>query len=181
MNITLISLKRLVIILGMLPVTCFAAGPRDDVEGLWASDGSILKIYEAKGQLHATILTIKDAVYSVEEDPERAGETRLDDNNPDESQRSRPIVGIDIFNDFVFEDEEWQGKIYDPESGNTYKSKVRSGEDGQLKIRGYIGLPIFGRTANFDPATSCLPHILEMLAIIENRNICPEPPPSDVD
>lgn len=39
------------------------------------------------------------------------------------------------------------GRIQDPESGDTYKSKLKFSEDfSEVELRGYLGSPIFGRT-----------------------------------
>jgi uncharacterized protein (DUF2147 family) len=41
----------------------------------------------------------------------------------------------------------WEnGKCYDPESGNTYRCKMRMTSPEQLEMRGYVGIPLFGRT-----------------------------------
>ena len=149
-----------------------SAEEREQVIGLWASDGSIFSVYEEKGELHGEIIALKDPVYTATEDATRAGMTRVDDNNPDEALRVRPIVGLEMFAGYQFEDDQWQGNIYDPESGKTYKSKVQLARDGRLEIRGYIGIPMFGRTAQFHPAASCLSHIVEMLKMTVHNGLC---------
>ena len=40
-----------------------------------------------------------------------------------------------------------KGKIYDPESGKTYSCKMwYDGGPGKLKVKGYVGISILGRT-----------------------------------
>jgi uncharacterized protein (DUF2147 family) len=78
------------------------------------------------------------------------GKAKVDINNEDESARGKPIIGLVMLNDFV-EDAQtahaWTaGTIYDPENGKTYSSKMTLNEDGTLEVRGYVGLPIFGRS-----------------------------------
>ena len=77
---------------------------------------------------------------------------KLDENNPNISLRDRPLKGLDILKDFVFDgDDEWEnGTIYDPVSGNTYDSYMTFKSDNKLKVRGYIGVSLFGRTAIFE-------------------------------
>ena len=38
------------------------------------------------------------------------------------------------------------GRIYDPNSGNTYKGTIQQVDANTLKLRGYIGISLFGRT-----------------------------------
>ena len=165
----------------LLIITCIvvsdvvAADNRDEVKGLWASPGSIFMVFEEQGRLHGKIIALKDAVYSEAEDLERAGQVRLDDNNPDQGLKTRTILGLEMFNEYEYESNHWQGKIYDPESGKTYQSKIKLADDGRLEIRGYIGIPMFGRTALFEPAISCKPHIVEMLKMTDQSNVCGTP------
>ena len=42
---------------------------------------------------------------------------------------------------------EWKGgDIYDPESGKTYSSYMFLKDKNTLKVRGYVGISLFGRT-----------------------------------
>ena len=45
-------------------------------------------------------------------------------------------------------DGKWSGgTIYDPNDGRTYKSKMELRDASTLRVRGYVGAPIFGRTS----------------------------------
>ncbi|WP_257640657.1 DUF2147 domain-containing protein [Acetobacter orientalis] len=44
------------------------------------------------------------------------------------------------------EGERWNGKILDPDSGHIYQAQIWSPHKDVLKLRGYIGLPLFGET-----------------------------------
>lgn len=155
----------------MLGFSSYGEG-RQEVKGFWASDGSIFSIFESDGILHGEIIALKEPLYTREEDAEREGQAKRDGENPDEILRQRPIIGLDMFSEYRFEKKRWQGKLYDPESGNTYQSRMVVAADGRLEIRGYIGVPLFGRTAQFDPVTSCQPHIVEMLKMTELAGVC---------
>ncbi len=62
-----------------------------------------------------------------------------DINNPDPKLRTRPLIGLPLITGFVWKDGGWQGgRIYDPESGRTYKSKLSLNRDGTLKVSGCI-------------------------------------------
>ncbi|MCM5681424.1 DUF2147 domain-containing protein [Schlegelella sp. S2-27] len=41
---------------------------------------------------------------------------------------------------------EWRGEIYNRENGKTYRCLMSLGTSGHLVLRGYVGLPLFGRT-----------------------------------
>ncbi|URW74703.1 DUF2147 domain-containing protein [Sphingomonas donggukensis] len=68
----------------------------------------------------------------------RPGGPAVDANNPDKALRNRPIQGIAILTGFTADDDRWRGRIYDPESGRTYRSELRI-DGGVLKVKGCFG------------------------------------------
>ena len=47
-------------------------------------------------------------------------------------------------------DNEWDnGNIYDPKSGNEYSGTMTLTSKNHLNLRGYVGIPLFGRTSNW--------------------------------
>jgi uncharacterized protein (DUF2147 family) len=75
------------------------------------------------------------------------GGVKLDVNNPDERLRDRGILGLEVLRVSRNADaDRWTGTIYDPHEGHTYRCNVVRLGDGRLKIRAYVGLPLFGRT-----------------------------------
>ncbi len=78
---------------------------------------------------------------------------KKDVNNPKEELRTRPLVGMDLFTNFIYKtsDEQWvDGKIYDPESGKTYSCKIWLTDNGKtMNVRGFIGFSLLGRTEKF--------------------------------
>ena len=73
---------------------------------------------------------------------------RYDELNPDPTLRGRPLKGLMIMSGFIYDsDGRWvDGRIYDPNSGNTYKGTIRQVDANTLKLRGYVGISLFGRT-----------------------------------
>jgi uncharacterized protein (DUF2147 family) len=53
-----------------------------------------------------------------------------------------------MLKDFKFDgNDEWKGgDIYDPESGKTYRSYMYLKDSNTLKVRGYVGISLLGRT-----------------------------------
>ncbi len=75
---------------------------------------------------------------------------RKDSKNPNESLRKRDVLGIELLTSFSCNNDTYtSGEIYDPESGKTYDCKMNL-EGNKLKVRGYIGISLFGRTEYFE-------------------------------
>lgn len=75
---------------------------------------------------------------------------RKDTKNPIESLKKRDVLGIELLTNFTYNDGAYtDGKIYDPESGKTYSCKMSLNGDN-LKVRGCIGISLFGRTEIFE-------------------------------
>ncbi len=62
--------------------------------------------------------------------------------------RNQPIVGMTILSGLRQAGNEYtEGQILDPDSGKLYRCTVRLIDGGnRLNIRGYIGIPLLGRT-----------------------------------
>ncbi|GAC1314821.1 MAG: DUF2147 domain-containing protein [Mucilaginibacter sp.] len=75
------------------------------------------------------------------------GKPKTDKKNPDKSLRARPELGLELLKDFTFagDDVYDDGTIYDPKSGKTYSCKMTM-NGTKLKIRGYVGISLLGRT-----------------------------------
>lgn len=67
------------------------------------------------------------------------GNDQRDDNNPDPKLRNRKLLGLSILTGFTRDGEVWRGKIYDPNTGNTYRSVVRRKSADVLEVKGCIG------------------------------------------
>jgi uncharacterized protein (DUF2147 family) len=74
-----------------------------------------------------------------------------DVNNPDPALRGRPILGLTILTGFSRQDGEWQGAIYDPQHGKSYRSILEPGDGGTLKVKGCIS--IFCKTQIWQPGS----------------------------
>jgi len=76
-----------------------------------------------------------------------------DKNNPDPALRNRRVIGLQILSGLVASDQNpvsWTGgTIYDPVSGNTYRCRLELEGHDRLRLRGYVGIPLFGRTTTW--------------------------------
>ena len=89
--------------------------------------------------------------------PGRPSEREFDDRNHDPSLRTRKLDGLTIMTGFEYDGSgRWtNGRIYDPNSGRTYRCTVKLLDPNTLEIRGYLGVSLFGRTETWtrdDPA-----------------------------
>ena len=135
-------------------VTVAAGGDGDVILGVWATDPegdggqAHIEIYLEGDRYFGKIVWLSEPLY-LEGDPHGpAGEAKVDTENPDEALRSRPIAGMTLMRDFRYKGKGlWhKGTIYDANNGKTYKAKLRLSDDGALKVRGYIGFSLIGRT-----------------------------------
>jgi uncharacterized protein (DUF2147 family) len=81
---------------------------------------------------------------------DEAGKPKTDQKNPDASLRGRPLLNLEILKDFAYDGDDVyeDGTIYDPKSGKTYSCKMTL-SGNKLKVRGYIGISLIGRTEVF--------------------------------
>jgi uncharacterized protein (DUF2147 family) len=79
------------------------------------------------------------------------GKTQLKDTkNPKPELRTREVIGMVFLTNFKYNNEQYQdGEIYDPLTGKTYSCKMWL-ENQNLKVRGFIGISLLGRTEIFE-------------------------------
>lgn len=151
-------MNTIITITGALLSMGGAANDADAIIGIWKTeeDKSLVEIYKVGDAYHGKIIDLKEKVF--EAGHEREGQTQVDLENPDPKLRERPIIGLEIVTDFEYagRGKYEDGKIYDPESGSTYKCKATLTDADTLKVRGYIGVALLGRTTvwkRVDPDT----------------------------
>lgn len=66
----------------------------------------------------------------------------------EDARKDQPIIGMTVITGMKKDGEgEYSGgQILDSNNGKIYKSKMSLREDGKLDVRGYVGLPMLGRT-----------------------------------
>ena len=122
----------------------------DDILGVWNNDekDAKIEIYKCGGKYCGRVIWLKEPNYPEGSKDGTPGTPRLDHNNPDPSLRKTSIIGLDIVRDFTSVDgHTWSGgTVYDPKNGKTYRGKMTLVSRNQLNLRGYVGIPLFGRT-----------------------------------
>lgn len=128
------NLKTLPFLIFALNSSLFLSA-QPGIYGQWNTGrGGIVEIYECGNELCGKL------VDSNEPD-------RIDVNNPDPTKSNEKLIGHNILKGFEHISEGvWKkGKIYNPNNGKLYSAKLTL--DGkQLKVRGFKGISLFGKT-----------------------------------
>jgi uncharacterized protein (DUF2147 family) len=82
-----------------------------------------------------------------------AGDQPKDVHNPDPARRGEPVCGLALMGSLKpvgSKDgalQKWEdGWVYDPQSGDTYSAEMKLEEPNVLKLRGYLGISLLGRS-----------------------------------
>ncbi len=128
--------------LSSILISTLAWAEKTDVEGRWLTQ-------EGDGWIRIQIVgdSLEGSV-AGSPDPKQREERELDDRNPDPDLRTRRLDGLIIMKGFEYDgDSKWSGgTVYDPNSGKTYKCTVTQVDADTLKMRGFIGISLFGRS-----------------------------------
>ncbi|MFP5079428.1 DUF2147 domain-containing protein [Pedobacter sp. JCM 36344] len=119
-----------------------SAQNKDAILGKWVN---------STGEAHIDVTKRSDKYFGkivwLKDPKDEKGNVKTDYKNPNTSLRSKQIVGLEILKNFVFEDGKWtDGSIYDPKSGKLYSCNMTLKANGDLNMRGYIGVALLGRT-----------------------------------
>ena len=116
----------------------------DAVTGVWKTgEGTaMVKIYKNGEKYEGKIVWLK------EPNDASTGLPKKDKNNPKETNRQQPVLGLINVWGFVYDGKnEWEdGNIYDPKTGNEYSCTMTLKDNNNLEVRGYVGISLFGRT-----------------------------------
>ncbi len=127
----------------------FAASP-EGILGVWDNQekDAKIEIFKCAEKFCGKIVSLKEPNYPADSKEGMPGTPKLDHKNPNPELRKVPVIGLEIMRGFTFAgDNVWKGgKVYDPKSGNTYSGKMTLVSPSQLKLRGFIGISLFGRT-----------------------------------
>jgi len=121
-----------------------------DVRGLWVDNRDserqkfAVLVEDCGTQLCGKIYWLKKPNFDN-------GEPKYDKHNPDESLQNRPLCGLKILTGFQHtKDYTWKnGQIYNPSDGRTFNSFMTLKEDGTLRIKGYVGITLFGKSVEW--------------------------------
>jgi uncharacterized protein (DUF2147 family) len=130
--------------IGCLLVFSIFYGQNQSVVGKWktvddetGAAKAVVEIYEKSGKIYGKIITVL----------EEKNRDKLCVNCSGED-RNKPIVGMVIIKGLSKEEHNQygSGKILDPKTGKLYRCFIQMEEKDRLKVRGYIGFSVLGRT-----------------------------------
>lgn len=135
-------MTSIVLLLGAA-VSTEAAAQDASPEGYWLTENKagVVEIFRCGDMLCGRL-----AWFSIK--PDDPNPQALDLRNPDPARRDQSLCGLVFMYEFKRTGpNNWEdGNIYDPESGNTYHATLRLQPDGALRLRGYIGISLIGRS-----------------------------------
>jgi uncharacterized protein (DUF2147 family) len=114
-------------------LACFSTGAAASGKWLTTEGKSHVEIVPSGDQLCGTIVWLREPTNAD-------GTVKLDVENEKEGLRGRPIVGLPLLNGFKAQGaENWnRSKIYNPEDGKIYKSKMNLADENTLKVKGCV-------------------------------------------
>jgi uncharacterized protein (DUF2147 family) len=97
---------------------------------------SIVEVYNFNGKVYAKVIDI------LQKNKKDALCDKCTGKN-----KCKPILGLVILKGLEKNGKEWNnGKILDPKNGKYYKCYITLDNENKLKLRGYIGISLIGRT-----------------------------------
>ena len=140
------TMKKLIFALTLLALLLplALAAKVHQIEGYWynAEKTTKIQIYKTTGGSYA------GKIVWLKEPNDAKGVAKLDVKNPDKKLRGRALMNLVILTGLKSKgnDKFDGGKIYDPKSGNTYSCKGELENINTLKLRGFVGVSLIGRT-----------------------------------
>ena len=140
---------KLLIFLLIMPYVIYSQSKADRICGLYYAtdpnngEGSQIQIYKTDNGKYA------GKVVWMQYPNHPSGEPRRDVKNPDPEKRNQTNVGLVLIQGFTYNEanDEWEnGSVYNPVSGKTYRSYMKFETDNKLKVRGYLGVSLLGKT-----------------------------------
>ncbi len=145
-------MSQIIYILALFQIIAMAAPAwaveADSIIGFWNTpdNKAQFEIYRCGTLYCGKISYLREPNYPPT-DKSMPGRPILDTNNPDPALRDRTLTGLPLISGFSYQgDNSWEGMIYNPKDGNTYRCNFSMAGCDRLKVRGYIGIPLFGMT-----------------------------------
>lgn len=121
----------------------FQIGFSQTIFGKWKTiddetgkEKGMVEIYEHKGKIYGRIIEIFEQEHRHQKCEKCEGE-----------DKKKPILGLIIIKGLTKNGDYFDGgKVLDPKNGKKYHCKITLDGKDKLIVRGYIGIPLFGRS-----------------------------------
>ncbi len=127
-----------------LVATPLAKADEPSAVGYWVTPegGSVVQIMPCDSGLCGAIVGLRLT--------RKPTDNPLDVKNPDASKRTQPLCGLVMAGSLKpvkGSTTKWEdGWVYDPDGGSTYTAEMKLDGPDTLKLRGFVGISLFGRT-----------------------------------
>lgn len=146
-------MRKLLAVGVIVALACAAPAHAQSVMGTWLTQSGVAQVRvgpcdsPANGPVCGTIVGLINP--KGPNGQVVAPDVAIDFRNPDPNLRSRKVIGMPLIWGFkktadpnAFE----EGHIYNGENGKVYTANISLQPDGTLRLRGYVGSPMFGET-----------------------------------
>ncbi len=135
-------MKKILLTFSLIALSVIAAVAQD-VTGKWQTVDdetgkakSVVEIYKQDGKIYGKVVEIVDPAKRDAKCKECPGD-----------DKGKPIMGLVILKGLKKDGKEYNGgTIMDPNNGKVYKSYIELDGANTLKVRGYVGFSLLGRT-----------------------------------
>ncbi len=135
-------MKKIFLTISLIALTVITATAQD-VTGKWKTiddetgkPKSVVEIYKQNGKIYGKVVEIFDPA-----------KRDLDCIHCPGKDKNKPIMGMVIIRGLEKDGHEYNdGTIMDPNNGKVYKCYIELESENKLKVRGYIGFSLLGRT-----------------------------------
>ncbi len=121
----------------------FADAQEASPAGTWLTEkgDARIKISSCGASICGKVVGLRDPI-----NPE-TGKPFTDDKNPNPALATRPVVGLQLFNNMrPTGPGQWAGRIYNADDGRFYVSKVALEGPSRLRVEGCVGVICGGET-----------------------------------
>lgn len=136
-------MKKLIVSLLMFAVVGMMSVSAQTVFGKWktiddetGNEKSIVEVYQKDGKVYGKVLQVL----------EKGKENKVCDECKGD-KKNKPVKGMVIVEGLTKDGNEYSGgTILDPKNGKIYKCYITLENNNKLKVRGFIGFALIGRT-----------------------------------
>lgn len=136
-------MKKMILLASLISFAFIATVQSQSVIGKWKTiddetgkPKSVVEIYEKSGKIYGKIVDILDPQKKDKLCTECTGD-----------EKNKPVLGMVIVKGLKKDANEFNdGSITDPVTGKKYKCFITLESKDKLKVRGYIGFALIGRT-----------------------------------